>query len=99
MADVKPHNYDTLLSPIITEKSTLVAEENKVIFKVRNDATKPEIKEAVETLFKVDVTKVNTIMVKGKTKRFRGMLGRRSDYKKAIVTLKDGQSVDITTGL
>ncbi|MDJ0922789.1 MAG: 50S ribosomal protein L23 [Henriciella sp.] len=99
MADVKPHNYDTLLSPIITEKSTLVAEENKVIFKVRNDATKPEIKEAVETLFKVDVTKVNTILVKGKTKRFRGMLGRRSDYKKAIVTLKDGQSVDITTGL
>ena len=99
MADVKPHNYDTLLSPIITEKSTLVAEENKVIFKVRNDATKPEIKEAVEALFKVDVTKVNTIMVKGKTKRFRGQLGRRSDYKKAIVTLKDGQSVDITTGL
>ena len=99
MADVKPHNYDTLLSPIITEKSTLVAEENKVIFRVPLTATKPDIKEAVETLFKVDVTKVNTILVKGKTKRFRGMLGRRSDYKKAIVTLKDGQSVDITTGL
>lgn len=99
MADVKTHNYDTLLAPIITEKSTLVAEENKVIFRVSMDATKPAIKEAVERLFKVDVTKVNTILVKGKTKRFRGMLGRRSDYKKAIVTLKDGQSVDITTGL
>lgn len=99
MAAVKPHNYDTLLAPIITEKSTLVAEENKVIFRVPLTATKPDIKEAVESLFKVDVTKVNTIVVKGKTKRFRGMLGRRSDYKKAIVTLKDGQSVDITTGL
>lgn len=99
MADVKPHNYDTLLSPIITEKSTLVAEENKIIFRVPLTATKPDIKDAVESLFKVDVTKVNTILVKGKTKRFRGMLGRRSDYKKAIVTLADGQSVDITTGL
>ena len=99
MADIAPHNYDTLLSPIITEKSSLVAEENKVIFRVSMDATKPAIKEAVERLFKVDVTKVNTIVVKGKTKRFRGHLGRRSDYKKAIVTLKDGQSVDITTGL
>ncbi|GAB5454112.1 MAG: 50S ribosomal protein L23 [Pseudomonadota bacterium] len=99
MADIKPHNYDTLLAPIITEKSTLVAEENKIIFRVPLTATKPDIKEAVETLFKVDVTKVNTILVKGKTKRFRGQLGRRSDFKKAIVTLKDGQSVDITTGL
>jgi len=99
MTDIKTHNYDTLLAPIITEKSTLVAEENKIIFRVSMDATKPEIKEAVERLFKVDVTKVNTIVVKGKTKRFRGHLGRRSDYKKALVTLKDGQSVDITTGL
>ena len=99
MADIKPHNYDTLLAPIIPEKSTLVAEENKIIFRVAMTATKPDIKEAVENLFKVDVTKVNTILVKGKTKRFRGQLGRRSDYKKAIVTLKDGQSVDITTGL
>jgi len=99
MADIKAHNYDTLLSPIITEKSTLVAEENKIIFRVPLTATKPDIKEAVENLFKVDVTKVNTILVKGKTKRFRGQLGRRSDFKKAIVTLKDGQSVDITTGL
>lgn len=99
MADIKPHNYDMLLSPIITEKSTLVAEENKIIFRVPLTATKPDIKEAVENLFKVDVTKVNTILVKGKTKRFRGQPGRRSDFKKAIVTLKDGQSVDITTGL
>lgn len=99
MADIKPHNYDMLLSPIITEKSTLVAEENKIIFRVPLAATKPDIKEAVENLFKVDVTKVNTILVKGKTKRFRGKPGRRSDFKKAIVTLKDGQSVDITTGL
>ena len=99
MADIKPHNYDTLLAPIITEKSTLVAEENKIIFRVPLTATKPDIKEAVEALFKVDVTKVNTILVKGKTKRFRGTPGRRSDFKKAIVTLKDGQSVDITTGL
>ena len=99
MADVKPHNYDTLLSPIITEKSTLVAEENKIVFQVPLSATKPDIKEAVETLFKVEVTKVNTIVVKGKTKRFRGRLGRRNDFKKAIVTLADGQSVDITTGL
>lgn len=96
---IKPHNYDMLLSPIITEKSTLVAEENKIIFRVPLTATKPDIKEAVENLFKVDVTKVNTILVKGKTKRFRGKPGRRSDFKKAIVTLKDGQSVDITTGL
>lgn len=99
MAQIKSHNYDTLLAPVITEKSTLVAEENKIIFRVPLTATKPDIKEAVENLFKVDVTKVNTILVKGKTKRFRGQLGRRSDYKKAIVTLKDGQSVDITTGL
>lgn len=99
MADIKPHNYDMLLSPIITEKSTLVAEENKIIFRVPLTATKPDIKEAVENLFKVDVTKVNTILVKGKTKRFRGQPGRRSDFKKAIVTLADGQSVDITTGL
>ncbi len=99
MADVKAHNYDTLLAPHITEKATLLAEENKVVFSVPLSSNKKEIKEAVEALFKVDVTKVNTIKVKGKTKRFRGRLGYRSDTKKAIVTLKDGQSVDITTGL
>ena len=84
---------------MITEKATLVAEDNKIIFRVPLAATKVEIKQAVENLFKVDVTKVNTIRVKGKTKRFRGTTGRRPDWKKAIVTLKDGQSVDVSTGL
>ncbi|MEL6475424.1 MAG: 50S ribosomal protein L23 [Pseudomonadota bacterium] len=99
MADIKLEDYDTILAPVITEKSTLVAEQNKIIFRVPLEATKPQIKQAVENLFKVDVTKVNTILVKGKTKRFRGVAGRRSDFKKAVVTLKDGQSVDISTGL
>lgn len=99
MAEIKPHHYETILSPVITEKSTLVAEENKVIFNVPLDAAKPAIKEAVEALFKVKVEAVNTIRVKGKTKRFRGVVGRRSDFKKAVVTLAEGQSVDITTGL
>lgn len=99
MADVQLNDYDTVLAPVITEKSTLVAEENKVIFRVPLSATKDHIKRAVENLFKVDVTKVNTIRVKGKTKGFRGTKGRRPDFKKAIVTLKDGQSIDISTGL
>ncbi|RIJ33278.1 50S ribosomal protein L23 [Henriciella algicola] len=99
MADVKAHHYDALLAPHITEKATLLAEENKIVFQVPLTANKTEIKDAVENLFKVDVTKVNVIVQKGKTKRFRGKLGQRSDTKKAIVTLKDGQSVDITTGL
>lgn len=99
MAEVQTRDYDVILAPVITEKATLVAEENKIIFRVPLDATKEDIKRAVESLFKVDVTKVNTLRVKGKTKRFRGHLGRRSDVKKAIVTLKDGQSVDVTTGL
>ena len=99
MAEAKNHYYDTILSPVITEKSSIVAEHNKVIFRVALDADKPTIKEAVEALFKVNVTKVNTIKVKGKTKRFKGTLGRRPDFKKAIVTLTDGQSIDITTGL
>ncbi|MET3667759.1 50S ribosomal protein L23 [Caulobacter sp. 1776] len=92
-------HYDTILSPVITEKTTLLSEQNKVVFKVANDATKDEIAAAVEELFKVKVTKVNTIVTKGKTKRFRGIVGRRSDVKKAIVTLAEGQSIDITTGL
>ena len=92
-------HYDTILAPVITEKATLLSEQNKVVFRVAGDATKDEIASAVETLFKVNVTKVNTINVKGKTKRFRGIMGRRSDVKKAIVTLADGQSIDITTGL
>ena len=92
-------HYDTILAPIITEKATLLSEQNKVVFKVAGDASKDEIAAAVEALFKVNVTKVNTINVKGKTKRFRGRVGRRSDVKKAIVTLAEGQSIDITTGL
>ena len=92
-------HYDTILSPVITEKATMLSEQNKVVFKVAHDATKDEIAAAIEELFKVKVTKVNTLIQKGKTKRFRGRLGRRSDLKKAIVTLQEGQSIDITTGL
>ena len=92
-------HYDVIRSPIITEKATRLSEQNKVVFRVADDASKDEIAAAVEGLFKVKVTKVNTLNVKGKTKRFRGVAGRRSDIKKAIVTLADGQSIDITTGL
>ena len=92
-------HYDTILAPHITEKATLLSEQNKVVFKVALDATKDEIAAAVEELFKVNVQKVNTVVTKGKTKRFRGVVGRRSDVKKAIVTLAEGQSIDVTTGL
>jgi large subunit ribosomal protein L23 len=92
-------HYDAILAPVITEKATQLSEQNKVIFRVAKHATKPEIVEAIENLFKVNVVKVNTINVKGKTKRFRGRKGRRSDVKKAIITLAEGQSIDITTGL
>jgi large subunit ribosomal protein L23 len=92
-------HYDTILSPVITEKATMLSEHNKVVFRVAGDATKPQIAEAVENLFKVNVVKVNTINVKGKTKRFRGRDGKRADVKKAIITLAEGQSIDITTGL
>jgi large subunit ribosomal protein L23 len=92
-------HYDTILAPVITEKATVLSEQNKVVFRVAMDATKDEIATAVEELFKVKVTKVNTLIQKGKTKRFRGRPGRRSDVKKAIVTLQEGQSIDITTGL
>jgi large subunit ribosomal protein L23 len=92
-------HYDTILSPVITEKATLLTEQNKVVFQVAKDATKDEIAAAVEELFKVRVIKVNTLITKGKTKRFRGILGQRSDVKKAIVTLQEGQTIDISTGL
>lgn len=92
-------HYDVILSPVITEKSTRGSEFNQVTFKVPLDATKPEIKAAVESLFRVKVTAVNTIRVEGKEKRFRGRLGRRSDFKKAIVSLADGQTIDVTTGI
>ena len=92
-------HYDVILAPVITEKATLLSEQSKVVFRVAKDSTKDEIAAAVEELFKVKVTKVNTMVTKGKTKRFRGRPGRRSDVKKAIVTLAEGQSIDITTGL
>jgi len=92
-------HYDTILSPIITEKSTMVSEHNQVVFRVPLTASKPEIKEAVEALFDVKVEAVNTIRVKGKTKRFRGHMGQRSDFKKALVKLAEGQSIDVTGGL
>ena len=92
-------HYDTILAPVLTEKATYLSEQNKVVFRVAEDATKDEIAAAVEELFKVKVTKVNTLIQKGKTKRFRGRPGRRSDVKKAIVTLAEGYSIDIMTGL
>lgn len=92
-------NYDVILSPVITEKATKLTEVNQVIFRVRLDATKPAILKAVEALFKVKVKAVNTLRVKGKTKMARGRAYSRSDYKKAIVTLAEGQQIDITTGL
>ncbi|RJF88394.1 50S ribosomal protein L23 [Oleomonas cavernae] len=92
-------HYDIILSPVITEKSTRGSEFNQVTFKVPLTATKPEIRAAVESLFRVKVTAVNTIRVEGKEKRFRGRLGKRSDFKKAVVSLADGQTIDVTTGI
>ena len=87
--------YDTIVRPVITEKATMASENGQVSFVVRNDATKPEIKAAVEMLFDVEVVTVNTLITKGKIKMFRGRKGRRSDVKKAIVTLAEGQSIEI----
>lgn len=92
-------NYDVILSPVITEKATQLTEVNQVVFRVTLDATKPAIAKAVEDLFKVKVLAVNTVRVKGKPKAFRGRPYKRSDYKKAIVTLGAGEQIDITTGL
>ena len=92
-------HYDVVLAPHITEKSTLLSEHNAVVFKVAGGATKPQIKAAVEALFNVSVSGVNTITTKGKTKRWKGRPYTRSDVKKAIVTLADGQSIDVTTGI
>lgn len=94
-----PRLYDVIVSPVITEKATALSEQNKVVFRVRPDATKPQIKEAVEKLFEVKVVSVNTLVTKGKTKVFRGRKGQRSDVKKAVVTLEAGQTIDVTTGL
>lgn len=91
--------YDIIVAPVISEKSTMAAENNQVMFEVRKDATKPHIKLAIEQLFKVKVKSVNTLVRKGKRKVFRGRRGQQSDVKKAIVTLEDGHSIDVTTGL
>lgn len=99
MSELTEKHYDTLVAPVITEKSTIASENNQIVFKVAKTATKPEIAEAVERLFKVKVTAVNTLVTKGKSKRFRGRPYRRSDVKKAIVTLAEGHTIDVTTGL
>lgn len=91
--------YDVIRAPLVTEKSTMVSENNQVMFKVAMTATKPDIKEAVERLFNVKVVAVNTLIRKGKVKRFRGVKGQQSDFKKAIVTLEEGQTIDITSRL
>ena len=95
----KPEHYDVIRKPVITEKATMASEANAVVFEVAIDAAKPQIKEAVEALFGVSVKAVNTTITKGKTKRFRGQMGRRKDVKKAYVTLAEGNTIDVTTGL
>lgn len=97
MTDIR--HYDILLSPVITEKSTMISDNNQVVFKVAQAATKPEIKAAVEALFNVKVKAVNTLVRKGKMKRFKGVVGKQNDMKKAVVTLADGQSIDISAGI
>lgn len=92
-------HYDTILAPVITEKATMLSEQNKVVFRVPLSASKKDIKDAVEKLFNVKVGAVNTIVRKGKTKNFRGTPGKRNDHKNAVVTLLDGYSIDVTTGL
>ena len=92
-------HYDTIVAPVITEKATIASENNQFVFKVARNATKPQIKAAIEKLFDVKVTGVNTLVRKGKAKAFRGIRGRQQDVKKAIVTLADGYRIDVTTGL
>jgi large subunit ribosomal protein L23 len=94
-----PRHYDVIVAPVITEKATMLSEHNKVVFKVAKTATKPQIKAAIEKLFDVKVKSVNTLVTEGKMKVFRGRLGQRSDVKKAVVTLEEGHSIDVTTGL
>lgn len=94
----RPYHYDVIVSPVITEKSTAVSEQNKVMFNVRLDATKSDIKSAVEALFNVKVKSVNTLIRLGKEKRFRNTLGKQSDVKKAVVTLAEGQSINMEAG-
>ena len=95
----KAEHYDVIVKPIITEKATMTSEHNGVVFQVSKDANKPQIKQAVEALFGVKVKAINTTITKGKQKRFKGILGRRSDVKKAYVTLEPGNTIDVSTGL
>ncbi|MEL7445806.1 MAG: 50S ribosomal protein L23 [Pseudomonadota bacterium] len=97
--EIDARHYDVILAPHITEKSTLASENNAVVFKVANDATKPQIKEAVEAIYEKKVVSVNTILTKGKTKRWKGKPYKRSDFKKAVVKLADGEMIDITSGI
>ena len=99
MSTSDPRHYDVILSPVITEKATIASERNQVMFRVAMNATKPQIKEAVEKLFDVKVKSVNTLVRKGKTKVFRGNFGSQSDVKRAVVTLEEGHRIDVTTGL
>jgi large subunit ribosomal protein L23 len=99
MSTSDPRHYDVIIAPVITEKATIASEHNKVMFKVRKSATKPQIKEAVEKLFDVKVKSVNTLIRGGKVKAFRGRIGQQSDSKRAIVTLEEGHRIDVTTGL
>jgi large subunit ribosomal protein L23 len=99
MSTSDPRHYDVILAPVITEKATMASEFNKVIFKVAKTATKPQIKEAVEKLFDVKVKSVNTLTRQGKVKVFKNRIGRQSDFKRAVVTLEEGQRIDVTTGL
>jgi large subunit ribosomal protein L23 len=92
-------HYETIIAPVITEKATIASESNQFVFKVARNATKPQIKAAIEKLFDVKVTAVNTLLRKGKAKAFRGVRGRQQDMKKAIVTLADGYRIDVTSGL
>jgi len=95
----KPEHYDVIRKPVITEKATMASESGAVVFEVAPEANKPQIKEAVEALFGVKVKAVNTTITKGKSKRFRGQMGTRKDVKKAYVTLEEGNTIDVTTGL
>jgi large subunit ribosomal protein L23 len=99
MSTSDPRHYDVIIAPVITEKATMASEHSKVMFKVRKDATKPQIKEAVEKLFDVKVKSVNTLIRGGKVKAFRNKIGQKSDSKRAIVTLEEGHRIDVTTGL
>ena len=99
MSAIDPQNYDVIVSPVITEKATTASEHNKVVFKVARNATKPQIKEAVEKLFDVKVKSVNTLNRRGKLKAYRNSIGRQQNFKRAIVTLEEGHRIDVTTGL